>query len=148
MPRVTRARAALHSVEQPSEPDLAASTPSPQTPIKARVPLGEVAGNKGTENEATNTSANRGAPAKIGNGKAKTRKGAQKANKQMTQMAGEAYVEVLEDENQSTYSSAAEEASKDLLKDGSQGKFTGHCYVPLRSLNHADVYRYTRSCHR
>lgn len=119
MPRVTRA--ALRSMEQSSESDLAASTPLPQTPIKARVPLGEVAGNNGTENEATDTSGNHMAPAKKATGKAKNRQAAQKANKQMTQKVGEAHVEILEDEIQSPHSSAAEEASKDLLKDGSQG---------------------------
>ena len=137
MPRVTRA--ALRFMEQPSESDLAASTPLPQTPIKARVPLSEVAGNKGTENEGTNTSGNRVAPAKKGTGKAKNRQAAQKANKQMTQKVGEAHVEILEDENRSTYSSAAEEASKDLLKDGSHGMLHRTLFCHLAASNSCPI---------
>lgn len=133
MPRVTRA--ALRSIEQQDESDIAALIPLPHTPVKGRVPLGEVAGNKDPKNEATNTAGNRVAPTKKGTGRAKNRQAAQKANEQMTQKAEEMHVEVLEDENQSTHSSAAEEASKDLLKDGSQGMLHGTLRFPCAVIN-------------
>lgn len=118
MPRVTRA--ALRSMEQQDESDVASSTPLPQTPIKGRVPLGEIAGNKGTEGEETNTSEEQVAPAKKGNGKGKKGNTAKKINEQMREEAEEVRVEVLEDEDQSIHSSAAKEACRDLLQDGSQ----------------------------
>ena len=121
MPRVTRA--ALRSVEQQNESDIAASSPLPQTPIKGRAPLGEIAGNRGAENEATNTSNDKVAPAKKGIGAGKKGNAAKKASKQMRKNDEELRVEVLEDEKQSMHSSAAEEACQDLLKDGSQGMF-------------------------
>lgn len=127
MPRLTRA--ALRSIEQQDESDIAALTPLPHTP-KGRVPLGEVAGNKDTHNEASNTVENRVAPTKKGTGKAKNKQAAQKDDKQMMQTASAVLVEVLEDENQSTHSSAAEEASKDLLKVGSQGMLHGTLPFP------------------
>lgn len=119
MPRVTRA--ALRSVEQQNESDIAASTPLPQTPIKGRPPLGEIAGNKSAENEATNTSEEKLAPVKKGTGAGKKEKTVKKASKQMREKVEELRVEVLEDEKKSMHSSAAEEACQDLLKDGSQG---------------------------
>ena len=131
MPRVTRA--ALRSMEQLDESDIAASTPLPHTPSKGRVPLGEVAGNKGAECEATNTFEQRAVPAKKGTGKGRKGNTAKKADKQTREKAEEVRVDVLEDENQSVHSSAAEEASQDLLKDGSQGKLhetlAFHCAV-------------------
>ena len=117
MPRVTRA--ALRSMEQQDESDIAASTPLPQTPFKGRVPLGDIAGNKGTESEIINTSEDQAAPTKKEAGKGKKGNAAKKANKQTKEMAL-VHVEVMEDENQSVHSSAAEEASKNL-KDDSQG---------------------------
>ena len=122
-------------MEQQDESDIAASTCLPQTPTKGRVPLGEVVGNKDTKSEATNTSGNRVALTKKGTGKAKNSQAAQKANEQITQKAGEMHVEVLEDENQSAHSSAAEEASKDLLKDGSQGMLHGTLPYPCAVTN-------------
>lgn len=119
MPRVTRA--AMRSIEQHDGSDIATSTPLPQTPIKGRVPLGEVAGNKGTETESTNPSEGQAVPAKKGPGKGKKGNTSKKANKQIREKTEEVRVEILEDENQSTNSSAAEEARQDLLKDGSQG---------------------------
>ena len=133
MPRVTRA--ALRSMEQQDESDIAASIPLPQTPIKGRVPLGEVAGNKGAEIEATNTSEERVAPVKKGIGKGKKGQAAKKANTQTTQKAEEVCVEVLEDENQSIHSSAAEEACKNLLKKGSQGMSYGTLPFPCAVTN-------------
>lgn len=108
-------------MEQHEESDLVASTPLPQTPIEGRAPLGEVAGNKGAESEATNISEEQAGPAKKGTGKGKKGNISKKANKQTKEKIEEVRVEILEDENQSIHSSAAEEACQDLLKDGSQG---------------------------
>lgn len=119
MPRVTRA--ALRSIEQQNESDIAASTPLPQTPIKGRAPLGEIAANKGAENEATNNSEEKVAPAKKGTGVGKKGNPVKKADKQMREKVEESRDEVLEDEKQSIQDSAAEEACQNLLKNGSQG---------------------------
>lgn len=120
-------------MEHLDESDIAASTSLPDTPSKGRVPLGEVAGNKGAEYEATNTSEQRAVPAKKGTGKGRKGNTAKKADKQTREKAEEVGVEVLEDENKSVHSSAAEETSQDLLKDGSQGMLHGtlvfHCAV-------------------
>lgn len=111
----------MRSIEQPNEADIAASTPRPQTPIKGRVPLGEVAGNKGIEIESADSSEGQAVPAKKGPGRGKKGNTSKKANKQTREKTQEVRVEVLEDENQSTNSSAAEEACHDLFKDSSQG---------------------------
>ena len=145
MPRVTRA--ALRSMEQQDESDVASSTPLPQTPIKGRVPLGEIAGNKGTEGEETNTSEEQVAPAKKGNGKGKKGNTAKKTNEQMREKAEEVRVEVLEDENQSIHSSAAKEACRDLLQDGSQGMFHG-ILASSCAVTDSCRTRYTRNCYR
>ncbi|KAK4692700.1 hypothetical protein P7C71_g4555, partial [Lecanoromycetidae sp. Uapishka_2] len=111
MPRVTRA--ALRSQEVQEESDLAASTPLPLTPIKTRAPLGEVSTSKVNELASASTSEVKMAPAKKGKGKKgnKTKKSAKekKENKEQPD------VEVLEDGNESSSSSAVEEACKDLL---------------------------------
>ncbi|KAM0806067.1 hypothetical protein BDR22DRAFT_816299 [Usnea florida] len=117
MPRVTRA--ALRSMEQHDESSVAVLVPLPQTPTKGRIPLGEIANNKGAESQAPTNSEERAAPAKKGTGKGKKRTMAKQAKTEMTEKAEEVCVEILEDENQSTCSSAVE-ACQDLLKDGSQ----------------------------
>ena len=111
MPRVTRARTA----EIQEESDLAASTPLPFTPTRGRAPLGETSNNKVKEPELVNTSEEKMVPAK----KIKGKKGnsTKKASKQKKEKNGEPGMEVLEDGNESTTSSAVEEACKDLLKD-------------------------------
>lgn len=119
MPRVTRA--ALRSIEQQEGSDFAATIPLPQTPTKDRAPLGEITGNKGVQSEAANTSEEQAAAVKKGTGKGKNGNAAKKANKKPEERAEEVHAEVLEDENHSTHSSAAEQARQDLLKDGSQG---------------------------
>lgn len=146
MPRVTRA--ALRSVEQQDESDIAASTTLPQTPIKGRVPLGETTGNEGAEIEACNTSEGLAAPAKKGTGKGKKGNAVKRANKHVREMAEEPRVEVLEDENQSMHSSAAEEASQDLLKDGSQGMLHRTLALDCAVTNPRWAYRYTTSHYR
>ena len=119
MPRVTRA--ALRSMEQQEESDVAFTIPLPQTPINDRVPLGEITGNKGAQSEAANTPEEQAAPVKKGTGKGKKGNAAKNANKKTKEKAEEVHVEVLKDESNSINSSAAEEACQDLLKDGSQG---------------------------
>ena len=118
MPRVTRAALRL---EQQNEPDIAASIPLPQTPIKARVPLGEVQGNAGTHSEVSSTSEEQAAPTKKAIGRGKKGNNAKKANKQEKDKAEELCAEVLEDASRSVHSSAAEEACQDLLSEGSEG---------------------------
>ena len=118
MPRVTRAALRL---EQQEETDIAVSTPLPQTPIKGRIPLGEVAGNKGTHSEVGSTSEEQVAPTKKAIGKGKKGNNAKKANKQKKENAIEVHDEVLEDTNRSVHSSAAEEACQDLLREDSPG---------------------------
>ena len=118
MPRVTRAALRL---EQHEETDIAASTPLPQTPIKGRIPLGEVPGNKGTHSEVGSTSEEQAAPTKKAIGKGKKGNNAKKANKQKKDNAIEVHAEVLEDISWSVHSSAAEEACQDLLRESSPG---------------------------
>ena len=119
MPRVTRA--ALRSAEQHDGSDIAATIPLPQTPLKDRVPLGETTGNKGARIDAANTSEEQAVPAKKRIVKGKKGNAAKKATKITIEEAKEMCAGVLEDESQSIPSTAADEASQDLLKDGSQG---------------------------
>ena len=119
MPRVTRA--ALRSVEQQDGSDIADTTPLPQSPLKDRVPLGETTGNKGAHTDATNTSEEQAGPVKKGKGKGKKGNAAKQANKKTKDEDKEMCAGVLEDESQSIQSTAADVASQDLLKDGSQG---------------------------
>ena len=118
MPRVTRA--ALRSVEQQDGSDIADTVPLPQTPLKDRVPLGETSGNQGVHVDAANTSEEQAAPAKKGIGKGKKGNAGKKANTKAKEQAKEMCAGVWEDESQSIQSTAADEASQDLLK-GSQG---------------------------
>ena len=112
MPRVTRA--ALRSQEPQDDP---AIVPLPLTPIKGRVPLGESTGNRGGELEKVNPSDSRMTVAKKGSGRGKKGNAVNKASKQHKAKMEESEVQVLEDDNKSQTSSAAEEACKDLLKD-------------------------------
>lgn len=113
MPRVTRA--ALRSQEIQEEADLAASTPLPLTPIKARAPLGEISHNKVHEIEPVVNSEEQMGPAKKGKGK--KGKSVKKSTKQDKENKEQTDVEVLEDGNESSNSLAVEEACKDLLED-------------------------------
>ena len=145
MPRVTRA--ALRSMEQHDESSVAVLVPLPQTPTKGRIPLGEIANNKGAESQAITNSEETAAPAKKEVGKGKKRTTAKKANTERREKAGEVCVEVLEDENQGTCSSAVE-ACQDLLKDGSQGMLHHTLAVKFavsQALIHIGFFRYKRS---
>lgn len=119
MPRITRA--ALRSIEQQDGSDIAVTIPLPQSPLKDRVPLGETTGNKGTHIDAANTFEEQAAPARKGIGKGKKGNAAKKASKKTKEQAKESCAGVLEDESQSIQSTAANEASQDLLKDGPEG---------------------------
>ena len=122
MPRVTRA--ALRSKELQVDADIAASTPLPQTPTKNRIPLGEVAGNRGTYIQAP-LPGEQAAQAKKGTRKGKKGNNAKTFNKQNREEAEDVHVEVLEDESQSIDSSAAKEACQDLLNNDLQGMVPG-----------------------
>ena len=116
MPRVTRA--ALRTQEQQDDSDIAASTPLPPTPVKKRVPLGEISENAATEAQVAELE-QKLVPAKKGSVRGKKANVAKKTNKQKKVKAMEVEPEVLEDGNESSTSSAVEEACQDLLKDGS-----------------------------
>lgn len=115
MPRVTRA--ALRSQVLLDEVDLAISTPLPSTP-RIRVPLGEIAANtEDIKNPFVGLSkTKKKQPAK---GK---RKVAKKAKKQSDSKVEDQSVEILEDDNQSTTSSAVDEACQYLMQEVSGGK--------------------------
>ena len=116
MPRVTRA--ALRSHAMLEEADLASSTPLPLTPV-TRVPLGEIAGNKEEiKPEPYELSkAEKKPPVKGRKGRV-----AKEAKKQENDKINHETVEVLEDDIQSTTSSAVEEACQNLMQESSGGK--------------------------
>lgn len=121
MPRVTRA--ALRSQEEQVETDIAARAPLPLTPnLKVRTPLGETSGNSAAAPKIVSTADETMAAAKKGPGRGKKGNATKKATKQKRNKAGGPTVEVIEDDDQSQTSSAAEEACKDLLK-GDSGVF-------------------------
>lgn len=126
MPRVTRA--ALRSQEPQEESVVAASVPLPMTPIKGRVPLGETSGNTVAVPEIVNEE-NMAAAAKKGPGKGKKGIAPRKATKPKKAKVEKSEVEVLEDDNQSQTSSAAEEACKDLLRED-----FGLLYLPIANI--------------
>ena len=112
MPRTTRA--ALRSKELAEEEATAASVPLPTTPQKERVPLGEITDNKGVELTLADSAENE--PLKQGAKKGRKTKVAKKGNKNKAKdNTEEPEVEVLEDGNQSSSSSAAEEAREELM---------------------------------
>ena len=142
MPRVTRA--ALRSMVQHDESSVAVLIPLPQTPTKGRIPLGEIANNKGAESQPNTNSEERAAPAKKEVEKGKKRTTAKKAKTETTEKAEEACVEILEDKNQSTCSSAVE-ACQDLLQDGSQGRLPHTLAINFaisQALTHIGSFRY------
>lgn len=115
MPRVTRA--ALRSQVLLDEVDLAISTPLPSTP-RTRVPLGEIAANteeiKNLNLELSKTKKKQPVKGK--------RKVAKKTKKQTSSKVEDQDVEVLEDDNQSTTSSAVDEACQSLMQELPGGK--------------------------
>ena len=122
MPRTTRA--ALRSKELAEEEAIAASVPLPSTPQKERVPLGEVANNKVAGLITADSAENE--PVKQGAKKGRKAKGAKKGSNKKTKKNTEGPdIEVLEDGNQSSASSAAEEAREELV-NGQGTLYKGH----------------------
>jgi len=119
MPRVTRA--ALRQLEDDAD---SANITLPGTPHRAerptppRTPLGEIAVNQLGDGRITFTLSKAKLEEIVGRGS--TKKGARKARKK--QDGREIAVEVLEDDNVSTSSSAAEEASAELRRPISSGE--------------------------
>ena len=119
MPRMTRA--ALRSnaaLEEDSQ--FAASVPLPLTPRKGRAPLGEIAGNA-TEALTTEDNSNDiSKPQKKRRIRANRGRATTKAVPELVS-ADNISVEILEDANQSSTSSAVEEACEDLRKNKDLG---------------------------
>ena len=112
MPRATRA--ALRAQELAEEVTTAATIALPATPVKDRVPLGEISNNVCTfEMAMTETQAEAG---KKPAAKRTKGKGGRKGKKGATKVA-EKDVGILEDDNQSSQSDAVEEACSDLINN-------------------------------
>lgn len=97
---------------------MAASTPLPPTPVKKRVPLGEISDNVATEAQIAELE-EKLVPAKKGSMRGKKANVTKKTNKQKKAKAMDVEPKILEDDNESSTSSAVEEACQDLLKDNS-----------------------------
>lgn len=119
MPRITRA-ALRTNIVLDDEVNLATATPLPLTPQIERAPLGEIAGNPIGE-VTSMLEVNLAKPVKKVTGKPKKAKAPRKEKKRPVQ--DETDFEILEDDNQSSTSSAVEEACEELLRDHSQGSF-------------------------
>ena len=117
MPRVTRA--ARRSQETHAELNEATSTPLPLTPIKGRAPLGESAGNIGTPKTKKDKGINEAPCDIVVNEPKKGKKGnaAKKVPKKKSAKTKKEDVKVLEDNEESEGSSAADEAAANLSKD-------------------------------
>lgn len=114
MPRITRA--ALRSNAALEDTDPAASVQLSSTPRKERPPLGEIAGN-GLEHPYTDDDSCQIIKAQ-NKGATKVKKGsAPKKTKPENNALDDARVEVLDDDNRSTSSSAVKEACEELSKD-------------------------------
>ncbi|MCJ1475331.1 hypothetical protein MMC13_003993 [Lambiella insularis] len=118
MPRMTRAALRTNAILE-DEANLAAATPLPSTPTLSRQPLGEVVGN--IYGEITNHEALKEDVKHVKKAAAKDRraKSTKKRNKKGSVEEKNAS-EVLEDEYQSSTSSAVEEAREELLKGDSK----------------------------
>lgn len=130
MPRVTRA--ALRSNALAEESAIAASTPLPSTPIKERVPLGEIANVQG-EGVSITAPEEPLEPGKKGPGKAKKGKVTKNVARKTSPRNAPVNVEVLEDDAQSTASSAVGEACEELMKKSSGGNLP--CWSLQRTLH-------------
>ena len=111
MPRVTRAALRSNAILV-EELDLAAATSLPLTPSKERSVLGEIDGNLAEQAKCLDE-----LDELVKAGKAQKRsKSARKAKKVTKPKDDPPNIDVLEDDNQSTTSSAVEEACDSLLK--------------------------------
>ncbi|KAG8528089.1 uncharacterized protein KY384_007005 [Bacidia gigantensis] len=112
MPRATRA--AVKAQEE--EAITAALEDLPPTPAKGRVPLGEISNNVNTSTMIEGTDTVDEAE-KVPAPKSKKGKGGKKSKKVTKVKSKEQEVEILEDENQSSQSDAAEQACADLMNN-------------------------------
>ena len=120
MPRVTRAALRTNAILE-DEANMAAATPLPLTPTVTRPPLGEVAGNFNADAFIAGELEIVLKPVKKSTATVKKSKGTKKGRKKdNTEKENE--VEVLEDDCQSSTSSAAEEACEELLKEKTGGR--------------------------
>ena len=117
MTRTTRA--ALRSQEQGDESTTAASVPLPSTPQRERMPLGEISDNRGAEPVLTTITVND--PIKAAKKKGKHGKGTKKGAKKGKEDPEYNEINILEDDQKSTTSSAAEETRHQLAQDGPEG---------------------------
>ena len=129
MPRVTRAALRSNMILE-DEANLAAETPLPTTPGQERTPLGEVTGNlfqeviqlgedlvaAGKPMKKTRT-----AQGKKTKGAKGTRQGRKKNETQQ-----ENRPEVLEDDDESSTSSAVEEACRELMRESTGGRASSY----------------------
>ena len=121
MPRATRAAAKAQELAE--EAITAASIALPPTPLKDRVPLGDISSNANAivkinmaeDSEAKDAQENPAA-------KGKKVKGGKKAKKGGKTKPQEEVPEIFEDEYQSSQSEAVEQACTDLVNENDQGK--------------------------
>ena len=121
MPRVTRAAQRTTTILE-DEANIAAETPLPSTPTTTtnRPPLGEILQNVNADALLAETMEVVLKPTKKAI-KGKKAKGPKKGRKK-SDADKENIPEVLDDDNQSTTSSAVSEACEDLMKEHSRGK--------------------------
>lgn len=137
MPRTTRAT--LRSKALAEEEAIAAAIPLPTTPQRERVPLGEIVDNQAAEPNLTITVDLK--PAKQGGSQGRKAKGAKKGNGNDKQSNPEkTNVEVLEDDNRSSTSSATDEA-RGLLTNTAQGRINTNHALPPANPNSAQTLR-------
>ena len=131
MPRTTRA--ALRSMELAEEEAIAAALPLPTTPQKERIPLGEIADNRGMDTNMIDSV--EGEPAKQAGKKGRKAKGPKTGNSREKQNQTEKPgAEVLEDDSRSSTSSAADEA-REVFMATTQGIRNPNITLPLSNLS-------------
>lgn len=123
MPRITRA--ALRSNTVLEEANTAASVPLPSTPLSQRTPLGEIAGNVVEAASTPNVHHQQSQQSRPEKKAPKRKRGKLKRAKKGEQTdvgeEEEHVIDVIEDGNQSTVSSAVNEACQELLKESDGG---------------------------
>lgn len=120
MPRATRA--ALRAQEVAEEATTAAAVALPPTPTKERAPLGEISDNITANVKMVAGGEYDGAEKKPA-AKGKKGKRGRKGKKQTKDKAEDNETEILEDEQLSSPSDAADEACSDLLNNALTGMF-------------------------
>ena len=100
----------------------AAGVPLPLTPLKERVPLGEVAANQPSDAIAPKDNMAVGKKLKAKGGKKPRGKKNKRAEEENGECRHESGPEVLEDERQAAGSPASDAAVEDLMKENNNGK--------------------------